>query len=891
MGKLNEVLSNQENNYILPFFWQHSEKEEVLRDYMKKISESKMRAVCVESRPHPDFVGPKWWEDMDIILDEARKNNMKVWIMDDSHFPTGYAVGRVKEEYPHLRKMFLKVHQHDFVGPQKNAGIIVKWATRNLKNNMISVGTEHSTYDNDKFAIEDKIIGVVAAKRLDINEIDTETLVDISNNIHNGVVYWDIPEGDWRIFTLVQTFDGGEKATEGYLNPIDPEATQILINTVYEPHLQRYKEYFGTTFAGFFSDEPRFGNVKGPEASIGRLEMVLPWRKNMLQLLKKNICEDILRFLPLLWVDGQEKAHEIRYEYMNTVTKLYAENFTGKLGKWCRENGVEYIGHVIEDNNAHARLGYGAGHYYRALWEQDMSGLDVVLHQIMPGMDKGVFKSFTSTGWDGEFFHYGLAKMGSSLGHMDSKKMGRTMCEVFGAYGWGEGLKLMKWIIDHMLVRGVNYFVPHAFSPKEYPDADCPPHFYAGGKDPQFRYMGILNSYINRMSHLLTDGTHIAPVAVLYHAEAEWSGDYMLFQKPARELMQNQIDFDVIPSEIITSSTIINDKLVVNGEKFTALIIPYSEALPKALINKLFIFLNEGFKVYFVEGFPLRSSEGIDIYEELQNIQKHNNCKLVELEKLASELKNKEIYDINVSNKQPYLRYYHYKHKDSDIFMFFNEEPYKSISSIIEVPLSSNAYLYDAFENKIFMLATEKTNEGTRFTLELEKYESKIIIFGKAIDCEKISDSISISNEYKYIQEINGNWKVSFATSEQYPQFTNIVKLSSLIDLASPNLYPDFSGTVKYEIDFDANTDFKHALLSIKEAYEIVDVYLNDNHIGAKICPPYKFNLTDTLKNGNNKLVIEVTNTLGKEQKDFFSQYLIQEPTGIIGTVDLVFYK
>ena len=44
------------------------------------------------------------------------------------------------------------------------------------------------------------------------------------------------------------------------------------------------------------------------------------------------------------------------------------------------------------------------------------------------------------------------------------------MCEAFGAYGWNEGLKTMKWIADHLLVRGVNYIVPHAFDPKAFPD-------------------------------------------------------------------------------------------------------------------------------------------------------------------------------------------------------------------------------------------------------------------------------------------------------------------------------------------------------------------------------------------------------------------------------------
>ena len=90
------LLEGNGDNHMLPFFWQHGEDEATLRKYMAVIHEANCHAVCVESRPHPDFAGPKWWNDMDIILDEARKRGMKVWILDDSHFPTGYANGALK---------------------------------------------------------------------------------------------------------------------------------------------------------------------------------------------------------------------------------------------------------------------------------------------------------------------------------------------------------------------------------------------------------------------------------------------------------------------------------------------------------------------------------------------------------------------------------------------------------------------------------------------------------------------------------------------------------------------------------------------------------------------------------------------------------------------------
>ena len=47
-------------------------------------------------------------EDQESILAKAKENEMKVWILDDSHFPTGYANGKVKECYPQYLKKYLE---------------------------------------------------------------------------------------------------------------------------------------------------------------------------------------------------------------------------------------------------------------------------------------------------------------------------------------------------------------------------------------------------------------------------------------------------------------------------------------------------------------------------------------------------------------------------------------------------------------------------------------------------------------------------------------------------------------------------------------------------------------------------------------------------------------
>ena len=55
--------------------------------------------------------------------------------------------------------------------------------------------------------------------------------------------------------------------------------------------------------------------------------------------------------------------------------------------------------------------------------------------------------------------------------------------ESFGAYGWSEGLRMLKWIGDWLIVNGINVISPHAVSMK-FHDPDCPPHYNASSGNP-----------------------------------------------------------------------------------------------------------------------------------------------------------------------------------------------------------------------------------------------------------------------------------------------------------------------------------------------------------------------------------------------------------------------
>ena len=93
------------------------------------------RAFCVESRTHPDFLNEGWWSDMEMILTKAESLGMKVWILDDAHFPTGYANGRMPGEDISLAPQFLYRKKADVCGPMPggrlNVAEMVKYYDRN----------------------------------------------------------------------------------------------------------------------------------------------------------------------------------------------------------------------------------------------------------------------------------------------------------------------------------------------------------------------------------------------------------------------------------------------------------------------------------------------------------------------------------------------------------------------------------------------------------------------------------------------------------------------------------------------------------------------------------------------------------------------------------------
>lgn len=113
------------DNHVLPFLWLKGEAHETITEYLEQIAGANIREVCLESRTHPEFCRNGWWADLRFIIGECKRLGLKIWLLDDAHFPTGYANGALAGENvdPALKKTVLKHRTVTVVGPQPSTVI------------------------------------------------------------------------------------------------------------------------------------------------------------------------------------------------------------------------------------------------------------------------------------------------------------------------------------------------------------------------------------------------------------------------------------------------------------------------------------------------------------------------------------------------------------------------------------------------------------------------------------------------------------------------------------------------------------------------------------------------------------------------------------------------
>lgn len=886
MGIIRELFEGNCGNHIHPFTGLSShETEEDIEEKVRTLRDAGIRSMDLLWKD-PDRKGDispfnteTYWTRMEWIVKYCRKYKMTFMVQDAAPFPSGRADGWLdRAEYINLRKLYLAQRHLDVMGPLNNSRFRMDLLTGTKKTAGLFQG--HGSFPKNG----DRMIAAIAIKMDETGRICAEP-VDVTDYVEDGILFWDVPERKWRIISIYETYNGGGRV--GFMNLLDRDSVALQIKAVYESHYAHLIDEIGKTWVGMFYDEPEVGNMEGffytqrmgTPQDLGGKPMDLPWSRETAEKWADEQGNQWRKLLAYLWYESALETHApVRYRYLELISRLIRENYSAQVHAWCKERGLQYIGHVLEDDNSHCRLACGPVHFFRTQAHQDMGGVDMIGNQMIPGKDY-VQAWYGSPEGDGEFYHYGLAKLASSAGHICPEKKGRSFCEIFAVYGALAGTRMRKSVMDHLFVNGITELIPI---------------------DPVFEHLNKAysrkqNEYSNRMCHLLTNTRPVIKTAILYHAENEWyAGECMKFQVPAAELAKNQVSYDIIPADVFSErqhyGTDCKDGLSINGNRYDALIIPESKAIPRCLEKFLAQEADVHFPVFFVNNTPEVVAETGAFVNAL-----HGKC--VALPDLADEVRGNISPDLCVHGGNRNLRYAHYIDMSellpTDVYMLYNQGGDDKMK--ISVSSKGNALKIDMMNMIAEWLPTNGEQDGSSFEIELNAQESVLICFGFLCTKEGLKKSGLQPKPYKPARNVitlSGEWNVIIEGAGK------TIVLEELKDLGEKGMFPRYADKIIYEKT--VNLSEIPAELDLGDVHENAKLYVNGAYAGMRIAPKFCFTVESLFVVGENMLRVEVHPNQGARpipengvariiESVSAAAYCPLEPVGMLGPVRLIF--
>lgn len=839
--RLNESLAGKYGSYVLPFIWYTGESKEVVAKEIQAVHDAGAREFVFENRAGDWFATDFWWDIFRFVLETAKSLDMRVWSLDDSHVNTGSA--------------------NDSLSREENA----RFRAKNLRLEFMDVASYPvaGAISLPRRTDQEKIIRISAFQ---LDEQSGETYgdaIDLTGKIKDGLCMVDLPAGLWRIYFIMTVDPEKCGVFKNYITMVSRESCRHLIDEVHEKFYAHLAEYFGNTFAGFFSDEPAFGNCDGQygpyayDLRPGQPDKMLAWWDDFPERLAEKLDitpEKVMELLPAVWDGMKEVSSKFRLAYMDLITQLWEENFCGQIGKWCEEHHVGYIGHNLEDDGAHMRSGWGCGHYFRSMSGQHMSGMDLVFEQLMPGIS-GIRHAMNNHSHKraSAFYHYTLPKMAASLAHQTPGMKNRALSEVFGATGWTCGVFNMHAILNLCQVSGINHFIPHAFSmnlpdcfaeqlqrtagkdsytPPGYCLRYLPPNFYTGSFNPQFPVFGEVLRCAQRVSHLTYHAAHRPDAAVYYPAECDWmnNGSYQDLDEVTMTLARGGYDYDILPQDALNKAELTADgTFIVNGEKFRTLIVPGSQILPANVLDICRKFAVAGVNVLFAGELPERTENGTADTAGLKA------CPVKELIKVLKEI---ALPGFRMAAEYPDLRHLRLvDEENNELIVLFN-------SGVREMPLAlpQGGMIYDPWKNKVYSYSGNQP---------LTMTGQQLLIFYPGISGEGLPEFPRLPEK---LTALPLKYRISMKEAGN-KEFRILRENSPAVDLLAEENLSRTCAEFKYEAEFDYSGD-DAAVLEIPRAGDAAELIINGESCGFSLGTVCRFDVRGLVKQGRNRLEI-----------------------------------
>lgn len=299
------------------------------------------------------------------------------------------------------------------------------------------------------------------------------------------------------------------------------------------------------------------------------------WAEDMPTQFLRRKGYDILPHLPSLFIDYNQDDYKTRLDYAEVVTQLAEERFFSPIYDWFNQRGLIYG----SDNMGRGTNPTQYLDYFRAeKW------------YTAPGNDAPARgSSFNQT------------KVSSSVAHLYGRP--RTWLEAFHSMGWDANGAVLTHQLDHHIIAGGNLLCMHGLYYSTHGGwwEWAPPCFHF--RMPYWPHTKRWLRYAERLCYLLSQGTHVADVAVLYPTEtmqAVRGSSPALTFAVTDSLSRHGIDFDYIDYASLQGATYGAGGLHIGAEDYPTLLLAEAKALHAETLNKVEAYARSGGRVVIV---------------------------------------------------------------------------------------------------------------------------------------------------------------------------------------------------------------------------------------------------------------------------------------------------
>jgi hypothetical protein len=217
--------------------------------------------------------------------------------------------------------------------------------------------------------------------------------------------------------------------------------------------------------------------------------------------------------------------------------------------------------------------------------------------------------------------------------------------------------------------------------------------------------------------------------------------------------------------------------------------------------------------------------------------------------------------DVEIENSDNSIAWTHRKAGDADIYFIANQKNKEQPASISFRVNGKRPEVWDAVTGlTITPTSWEIANGRVAVYMNLAANQSVFVIFRPKEPKNILAYSGIIKEQMDFISD---NWKLQFDKTQGGPEIAITVGKLQSWSVNTDSLIRYYSGTAVYSKTFNVDkiSQVKSMSVELDSVYNIATIKVNGIDCGTLWTYPYVADITKAIKQGGNKIEIEVTNT------------------------------